>query len=422
MTAPESVDLAVIGAGIVGLATARALLKAHPGLSLVVLEAEDRPAAHQTGNNSGVIHSGLYYRPDSLKAALCREGREELYRYVAERGIPHERCGKLVVATHERELDRLDELERRGRANGLTQLQRLGPAGLRDHEPNVRGVAGLFVGETGIVDYVAVARALAWDVHTAGGEVRLGHGVRALRPDGQGFTLETSRGDVHARALVNCAGAQADRVADLAGHPPASRIVPFRGEYKVLVPERAHLVRGLIYPVPDPRFPFLGVHFTRRITGEVEAGPNAVLALSRRGYSWGQVSGRDLLALARTPGFARMASRYWRTGLGEVTRSLSTPLFARALRGLVPDVRTRDLAPGGAGVRAQALDADGTLADDFRITTGPRAFHVLSAPSPAATASLAIGRHIARQAGAHLGLRPAKVRGQDGTAGVGAAP
>ena len=404
MPLPESVDLAVVGAGIVGLASARALLAAHPGLDLAVLEAEDRPAAHQTGNNSGVIHSGLYYRPGSLKATLCRRGREALYRYVEERGIPFERCGKLVVATRESELPRLEELERRGRANGLRDLCRLGPAGLRDHEPGVRGISGLWVGCTGIVDYVAVARAFAWDIRAAGGAVYLSHGVRAIRPDGQGFVLETSQGRLRARNLVNCAGAHADRVARLAGERPTTRIVPFRGEYKLLRSPRRHLVRGLIYPVPDPRFPFLGVHFTRRIDGGIEAGPNAVLALARHGYRWTDVNPRDLVEILTTPGMLRMASRYWRTGLAEVLRSLSTPLFARALRRLVPAIRTSDLEPGGAGVRAQALDPDGTLADDFRITTAPRAFHVLSAPSPAATASLAIGESIAARAGDHLGL------------------
>jgi (S)-2-hydroxyglutarate dehydrogenase len=408
LTSPENVDLVVIGAGIVGLATARTLLATHPGLDLVVLEAEDRPAAHQTGNNSGVIHSGLYYRPESLKAVLCAEGREALYRYCVERDIPHERCGKLVVATRPRELERLDELERRGRANGLSQLQRLGPAGLRDHEPRVRGLGGLWVGETGIVDYVAVARAMAWDVRAAGGEVRLSRPVRAITSDGAGFVFETAAGVLRARHLVNCAGAQADRMAKLAGHAPNCRIVPFRGEYKVLVPERRNLVRGLIYPVPDPRFPFLGVHFTRRVGGEIEAGPNAVLALSRNGYSWGDVSPRDLGDLASYGGFWRMAARYWRTGLGEVLRSFSTQAFAHALRRLVPDVRAGDLAPGGAGVRAQALDPDGTLADDFRIVAAPGAYHVLCAPSPAATASLAIGRHVARGAAAHLGLSRGK--------------
>ncbi|MDA1267252.1 MAG: FAD-dependent oxidoreductase, partial [Planctomycetota bacterium] len=244
----------------------------------------------------------------------------------------------------------------------------------------------------------------AKDVTLSSGEVRLSQGVTDIRPDGQGFTVTTPRGRLRTKYLINCAGAHADRIADLAGHPPASRIVPFRGEYKLLKPERRHLVRGLIYPVPDPRFPFLGVHFTRRISGEIEAGPNAVLALSRNGYSWGRIRARDVRELGTNLAFWRMASRYWRTGLGEVARSLSTALFARALRKLIPDVRTADLIPGGAGVRAQALDPNGTLADDFRITTGPNAFHVLSAPSPAATAALAIGRHVAERASEHLGL------------------
>lgn len=404
MTLPDHVDVAVIGAGLVGLATARALLENFPGLDLAVLEAEDSPCRHQSGNNSGVIHSGLYYRPDSLKAELCRSGRAELLNYIADRGIRHELCGKLVVANGERERSALDELERRGRANGIQDITRLGPAGLRSHEPRVQGDEGLWIGETGIVDFPAVGRALAWDVRRSGGEVHLGAGVKAIEA-GAGFSLTTSRGRMRARSIINCGGTYADRVAGLAGHPVPTRIVPFRGEYRVLSEEARGLVRGLIYPVPDPRFPFLGVHFTRRIDGEIEAGPNAVLAFSRRGYSWGDINPRDMLEYAGNPALWRMGLRYWRTAAGEVMRSFSTALCAAALRRLVPAVRAKDLQPGGAGVRAQALDPDGTLADDFRIHTAPGAFHVLSAPSPAATASLAIGRWIAERAGAHLGLR-----------------
>ena len=400
--APEDVDYVVVGAGIVGLATARALLLARPGRSLLVLEAEDRPAAHQSGHNSGVIHSGLYYRPGSLKATLCAEGREALVAYCAERGIPWESCGKVVVATTEGELAALDELERRGRANGLVGIERLGAEGLRVHEPHVDGVGGLFVAETGIVDFRAVARSFAADVEAAGGEVRLACAAGAMRRAWEGFVIETPRGSVATRALVNCGGTLADRVARRAGLAPRTRIVPFRGEYKLLVPGRAELVRNLIYPVPDPRFPFLGVHFTRRIDGGVEAGPNAVLALHCHGYTRWRTSFRDLWDMGTFGGFWRMSGRYWRTGCGELRRSFSHGAFTRALQRLVPDLRASDLVPGGSGVRATAVDPDGTVADDFRIETAPGAFHVLSAPSPAATASIAIGRHIAERAVEHF--------------------
>ena len=400
----ESFERCVIGAGIVGLATARALLARRPGSSLVVLEAEDRPAAHQTGHNSGVLHSGLYYRPGSLKAELCAAGRERMVAFCAQKGLAFERCSKLVVATSDEELPRLDELERRGRANGLAGIERLGPDGLRAHEPHVAGIAGLFVPQTGILDYAAVSRALADDVRAAGGEVRLSCAARELVPEkGGGFRVGTAAGELLARGLVNCGGLQADRIARRAGLALDTAIVPFRGEYKLLVPERASLVRGLIYPVPDPRFPFLGVHFTRRVDGSVEAGPNAVLALARHGYTRKVVSPRDAWDMARLPGFWRMARRYWRTGLAEEWRSWSLGAFTRALARLVPDVRPEDLRRAGAGVRAQALDRDGSLADDFRIARGRDSFHVLSAPSPAATASLAIGEHVAREAEEHLG-------------------
>ena len=393
----ETVDTAVIGAGLVGLASARALLEEEGG-SLVVLEAEDRPAAHQSGNNSGVIHSGLYYRPGSLKARLCAEGRTRLERYAEEHGVSWERCGKVVVATDAAQLPALDELERRGAANGLDGIVRLGPEGLREHEPHVTGVEGLFVPHTGIADYVGLARAYARDVEARGGEVRLRQAAGSIERRPEGFVIDTPGGSLIARRLLNCAGAQSDRVARRAGLRPKARIVPFRGEYKLLRPERAHLVRHLIYPVPDPRFPFLGVHFTRRIEGGIEAGPNAVLALSRNGYRWRDVSPTDLLEMASFTGFWRMGARYWRTGFGEMVRSLSSAAFTRALRVLLPEITEADLVPGGAGVRAQALGPDGKLLDDFHVETQPNGVHVLCAPSPAATASLAIGAEIARRA------------------------
>ena len=394
-------DVAVVGGGLVGTATALAL--AEPGgLTVAVLEAEDRLAAHQSGHNSGVIHSGLYYKPGSLKAALCVEGARALYRFCAEEEIPHARCGKVVVATHPEELPRLDELERRGRANGLSGLRRLRAEEIRDIEPHAAGVAGLHVPETGIVDYPAVARAYGRKVEERGGTIWTGARVTAVRRDGAGLVADTSRGTVACRLLVNCAGLQADRVARLCGARVDVRIVPFRGEYYELVPERRDLVRGLIYPAPDPRFPFLGVHLTRRVDGGVEAGPNAVLALRREGYRWRDVSPRDLAATAVWPGFWKLAARFWTIGAYEVRRSLMKSVFVRDLQRLVPEIRAEDLHRAGAGVRAQALDRNGSLVDDFRIVTSDRAIHILNAPSPAATASLAIGRKIAGTALAAL--------------------
>jgi L-2-hydroxyglutarate oxidase len=400
-------DVAVIGGGIVGMASAVALCRQRH-LSLVVLEAENDLAAHQTGHNSGVIHSGLYYKPGSLKARNCAEGRKALYRFCQEHGIPHERCGKVVVATESREFAALDELERRGLANGLTGLRPLDAAGLREHEPHVAGLRGLFVPETGIVDYRAVTHAYADRVRAAGGQVRLEAKMTACRREGAELVLDTTAGEVRCRTLVNCAGLQSDRVARLCGVEPGVQIVPFRGEYFELVPEKTHLVKNLIYPVPDPRFPFLGVHFTRMVGGGVECGPNAVLALRREGYRFGDVSLRDVAEMLRFPGFWKMAWEYWRTGVQEVCRSLSKRLFWLSLRRLIPELRMDDIRPAGAGVRAQAVDRDGKLVDDFRIVTAERMVHVLNAPSPAATASLSIGRHIAALAEEAFGLPPAR--------------
>jgi L-2-hydroxyglutarate oxidase len=402
-------DVAIIGAGIVGMATARALTASYR-LSLVVLEAEDRPAAHQSGHNSGVMHAGLYYKPGSLKARNCVEGREALYRFCQENSIPHERCGKLVVATREAEVPALDELERRGRANGLVGLRRLDPTGVRDLEPAVTGVAGLHVPETGIVDYAAVTRVYAEHVRQAGSEIQLHTRVRRCHRRAGELVLETTRGDVACRRLINCAGLRSDQVARLCGIDPGLQIIPFRGEYYELVPGRHTLVRNLIYPVPDPRFPFLGVHFTRMIHGGVEAGPNAVLALKREGYGFWSFSPADVLRMASYRGFWRMAVRYGRTGLGELYRSVSKRAFVRALQRLVPELQPEDLRPHGSGVRAQAVDPAGNLVDDFRIIETEGMIHVLNAPSPAATASLSIGRTIADMAakGFDLSAREAK--------------
>jgi L-2-hydroxyglutarate oxidase len=402
MTTP-GYEVAIIGGGIVGLATALALTQRSP-LSLVVLEAEDRLAAHQTGNNSGVIHAGLYYKPGSLKARNCVEGREAMYRFCQEHGIAHERCGKVVVATEPGELPALDELERRGRANGLHGLRRLTPEGIREHETHVTGIAGLFVPETGIVDYPAVALKYADLVRRAGGEIRTSARVRSVTHRGAGFVLETTAGEVPCRNLITCGGLQADRVARLCGVRPGVQVVPFRGEYYQLAPERCHLVRNLVYPVPDPRFPFLGVHFTRMVHGGVEAGPNAVLALRREGYHRWSFSPRDALVMASYRGFWRMAWRYGRTGMGELYRSFSKRAFLKALRRLLPELALDDLRPAGAGVRAQAVEPSGALVDDFRIVKGERMVHVLNAPSPAATASLSIGRTVADMAAEVFGL------------------
>jgi L-2-hydroxyglutarate oxidase len=396
-------DVGIVGGGIVGTATAMAIIR-QKSARVVVLEAETKLAAHQTGNNSGVIHSGLYYKPGSLKARNCVEGREAMYAFCAEHGIPHERCGKLVVASTPEELPALEELERRGHANGLQGLRRLGPEELKEYEPAVSGIAGLHVAETGIVDYTAVTEAFARVVGERGGEIRLGARVERVARDGGALVLATPRGDVRCRSLINCAGLQSDRVARLCGVEPGLKIAPFRGEYYELVPERQHLVRNLIYPVPDPRFPFLGVHFTRMIRGGVEAGPNAVLAFRREGYRLTSFSLRDSAELLAYPGFWRMAARHWKMGFGEMHRSVSKRAFVGALRKLVPELGDEDVHRTGAGVRAQALEPDGSLVDDFRIVEAERMIHVLNAPSPAATAAISIGRTIAEMASRNFGM------------------
>ncbi|MCB1034107.1 MAG: L-2-hydroxyglutarate oxidase, partial [Acidobacteria bacterium] len=381
-------EVVVLGGGVVGLATALAVLEMGHR-SVLVLEAEDRLAAHQSGRNSGVIHAGLYYKPGSLKARTCTAGRLALEAFCEDHGVPYRRCGKLVVATREEELARLEELERRGEANGLVGMERLDAQGIRHREPAVRGIAGLWVPQTGVVDFREVARAYAEEIHRRGGEVRTASPVGAVRRRGKISELSTPGGTVEAELLVNCCGLWSDRMARRCGVEPEVRIVPFRGEYLELVPERRSLIRGLVYPVPDPRFPFLDVHFTRRYSGEVEAGPNAVLALARAGYRWRDVSLRDAGEVLTNPGFWRLARRYWRTGLGEMYRSLSRRASLKALQRLVPELRQEDLKTGGSGVRAQALDRQGNLLDDFRISQGEGSIHVLNAPSPAATASLA---------------------------------
>ncbi len=394
-------DILIVGGGIVGLATGLALTRASRA-TVTLIEAESEPAFHQTGRNSGVIHSGLYYKPGSLKATNCVKGREKMFAFCREHGVPHERTGKLVVATNESQLPHLEELERRGHANGLRGLQRMAPAEMHAIEPNVGGVAGLFVPETGIVDFTAAAHAMAKAFAQAGGTLITSHRFLGLRNHADRLEISTNRGTLTCRGLVNCAGLQCDRVARACGVEPPVRIVPFKGEYYSLPAGENAPVRGLIYPVPDPSFPFLGVHFTRRVTGEIEAGPNAVLAFKREGYEPLDWSTKDLAETLSYGGFLRMAFKHWKMGLAEQFRSWCKPAFVRELQKLVPTVESGDLVPGGCGIRAQAVTPDGALADDFILAEGPRSLHVLNAPSPAATASLSIGEEIATRALRHF--------------------
>jgi L-2-hydroxyglutarate oxidase len=392
-----STRFVVIGGGIVGLATAYRLLQDRPGAEVTVLEKEPRVAAHQTGHNSGVIHAGVYYRPGSLKARLCRAGSRSIVEFCAEHQIPAQVCGKLIVATDPAELPRLHALHERALANQLS-ARLLGPAEAAEHEPHLACLAALHVSSTGIVDFAAVCRTLATLVEKSGGQVRLGARVTAIRDRAAGsYQLSTTAGEVGADVVVNCAGLHADRVAKLAGVDPPVRIIPFRGEYYELVPGRRELVRGLIYPVPDPRLPFLGVHLTRMIDGSVHAGPNAVLATAREGYRWRRVSPRDLAGIAGWPGMWRLGRRHLRYGLVEVRRSLSRRRFAADLARLVPELTTADIVPAGSGVRAQAVRRDGSLVDDFLVVARPGQLHVLNAPSPAATSSLEIAKHLVSQ-------------------------
>ncbi len=391
-------DVLVVGGGIVGLATAYAVTRAAPGTRVTVLEKEPGPARHQTGRNSGVIHSGVYYRPGSLKARYAVGGAAEMVKFCAEYGVAHAVTGKLIVATGREELPRLHALAQRGRENGIA-VRELGAAQIAQYEPEVEGLAALHVPTTGVCDFAGVARRLA---EASGAEIRYGARVeRVDRRPSLGVAVRTTRGDVvRGRVLVNCAGLHCDEVARLTGDDPEARIVPFRGEYYTL--KRPELVRGLVYPVPDPAFPLLGVHLTRGIDDGVHIGPNAVPALAREGYRWGVVRPREVGTTLAWPGAWRMARRHWRYGAGELHRSLSKAAFTDAVRRLLPAVEAGDLVPAAAGVRAQAVVRDGSLVDDFLIREGPRAVHVLNAPSPAATASLPIGREVARRALAAL--------------------
>jgi L-2-hydroxyglutarate oxidase LhgO len=395
-------DVAIVGGGIVGLATAYRLLERRPGLRLVLLEKERELAFHQSGHNSGVIHAGLYYPAGSRKARLCREGKEALEQFATEHGIPFDRCGKLVVAVEDRELTRLEALRQRAEANGVPGLAWIGPERIAEIEPHAEGLAALHSPTTGVIDFRAVANAYAAEVRARGGDIMLDCEVRAIERHGSSAAGGTDElvicwqdGELRTSAVISCAGLWSDRVAAMTGDEGHERIVPFRGDYVALRPEARHLVRGLIYPVNDPRFPFLGIHLTRRIDGEVWAGPNAVLAFARDGYRLTDFSASDLAATLSDRGFLRLAFRFWRFGLAEMWRDFSFHSFAESVRRYVPEIRDEDLVPGPSGVRAQSVRINGEMVDDFSIGGSARVLHVRNAPSPAATASLAIGRELA---------------------------
>ncbi len=388
------VNVVIIGAGIVGLATALELVTRSPRTSLVVVEKESEVASHQSGHNSGVIHSGIYYKPGTLKARLCIEGAAALTRFCQETGVPYELCGKIIAATSERECIRIDELHRRGVENGLQGLQMLSADEIREFEPHAAGLRGIRIRQTGIVDFRRVAEKYADIIAERGGSILLSRKVLGIRRSHDLSIVETTKGEIQADFVVNCAGLQSDRVGRMAGVRLDLAIVPFRGEYYQIAPEKEHYVKGLLYPVPDPQLPFLGVHFTRRIGGGIEAGPNAVLALKREGYSKTSFAVRDIFGYATFPGFWLMAAKYWKTSLDEYHRSWSKAAFLRSLQRLIPELQASDLVEGGSGVRAQAIGRDGRLIDDFHFASADGILHVCNVPSPAATASLAIGRHI----------------------------
>lgn len=388
-------DSIVVGGGIVGLATALNLIQSKPNHKVLVLEKEGELAMHQTANNSGVIHSGLYYKPGSLKAKNCIRGYELLIRFCEQQGIPFELCGKIVVATEEKEIPLLKNLFDRGEQNGLKDFRMLRAEELKEYEPHVTGVAGFFVPQTGIVDYKKVAEKYGEVIRKAGGEILVNHKVTYIRLQSSGVTVVTNGGTFESKLVINCAGLYSDKIARLTNKEINVKIIPFRGEYYKLSPEKEYLVKNLIYPVPDPNFPFLGVHFTRMMKGGVEAGPNAVLAFSREGYRKTDIRPGELAETLAWPGFQKVARKYWRTGLGEMYRSFSKAAFTKALQKLIPEVQEKDLVPGGAGVRAQACDRTGGLVDDFLIYEDRQVINVCNAPSPAATSSLSIGETVA---------------------------
>ena len=387
-------DIVIIGGGILGLSTAMQLLERAPQWRVAVVEKEEELATHQTGHNSGVMHSGIYYRPGSQKAKFCVAGLNNMVKFCEENEIEYQQCGKVIIALHESELGRLQDLYERGTANGVPDLEIVGPERLKEIEPHTTGVRALWAPHTGIVDFTKVAAAFAIKFQQSGGDIFTGAAVKKITRSSRSVALETTKGTLQAKHLINCAGLYADKVASMTGEKVGVRIIPFRGEYFTLRPESHHLVSGLIYPVPDPQFPFLGVHFTRNIKGHVEAGPNAVMALRREGYRKRDFSLSDTLGNLAYPGFWKMALKYWKIGMGEVYRSYSRRVFLRDLQRLLPEIQNSDLAGGGSGVRAQAVARDGSLLDDFSIIQSGDAIHVLNAPSPGATSSLAIGEHI----------------------------
>jgi L-2-hydroxyglutarate oxidase len=397
-------DVAVIGGGIVGLAVAYKMATAHPKLHLCVIEKEDSLAFHQTGHNSGVIHSGLYYKPGSLKARMCADGRNQLMAFAAQHGIPFKVCGKIIVATYERELSHMHRILDYGRANSVEGLEEIDSSRIRQIEPACRGIAGLLVPSTGVIDFTQVAGALAQCISKAGENNRIltGHEVVRIEPDGSGVVVGTSRGEVKAGLLINCAGLNCDRIARLDGVKPGVRIIPFRGDYYDLTPDAAQRVKALVYPVPDPRFPFLGVHFTRKITDHVDCGPNAVFTFKREGYTKTAFSLRDTAASLSYPGTWLLFAKNARYGMNEYARALSKRLFLRTLQRFIPSIESGDIRPGKIGVRAQAVGPRGQTLDDFKIQITSHGIHVLNAPSPAATACLAIGDHICELATARI--------------------
>jgi L-2-hydroxyglutarate oxidase LhgO len=397
-------DIAIVGGGIVGLATGRELLARHPHLKLIVLEKEDILASHQTGHNSGVIHSGIYYKPGSLKALLCIEGRKSLWEYCDAKQIPYKNVGKLIVATEESELKNLDDLYQRGIANGIQGLEIVDEAGIREREPYCRGIKAIFSPVTGIVDYGIVARSYGEDIRAAGGDVETGREVTGMDRKGGISILHTKKGDVEAKYVVACGGLMADRLAKMSGASPDPKIVPFRGDYLILKPEKRYLVKGNIYPVPDPSFPFLGVHFTPRMNGDIWLGPNAVLAFAREGYNFTTINFGDLFETLTYSGFIKMASKYFSTGMGEMYRDVLRSAYVKALQRYIPELQVEDTLTGPSGVRAQAMMSDGSMVDDFVFDGDSGVVNVRNAPSPAATSSLAIGRYVSDEADKRFGL------------------
>jgi (S)-2-hydroxyglutarate dehydrogenase len=391
-------DIIIVGGGIVGLATALQIKKSNPSLKILLLEKETELAKHQTGNNSGVIHSGIYYKPGSLKATNCIRGYHLLIDFCKENGIPFDLCGKIIVATDEAEKPLLQNLFVRGEQNGLTNLKRLTQGQLKEYEPHVTGIEGIFVPQTGIVDYKLVAEKYGEVLRHLGGEINLGEKVVDIKTTEQEVTVITTKQTYQSKLLINCAGLYSDKVARMTSKNLNVKIIPFRGEYYKLKKEKENLVKNLIYPVPDPNFPFLGVHFTRMAKGGVEAGPNAVLAFRREGYKKSQINLAELGETLAWPGFQKVAAKYWRTGMSEMYRSFSKAAFTKALQKLIPEIQESDLVEGGAGVRAQACDREGGLVDDFLIIEEKQVINVCNAPSPAATSSLAIGETVSRLA------------------------